>query len=139
MQAFTLPASRKGHVGKEWNRYAGPEGYLRNQGFYVYRERRLIIHGTWFGLARQAELTKLARVRIDMPNSLDGAWKIDVKKASAQLPPPVRDRLRRIIEPLGAASKRVYRTRGRKLIEDNPNSGLEQDSEQEPDLLSNQR
>ena len=118
VQAFTLP-----HHGKvtsaEWERYAGPEGYLRNQGFYVYRERRLIIHGTWFGLARQAELTKLARVRIDMPNSLDGAWKIDVKKASAQLPPPVRDRLRRIIGPLGAASKRVYRTRGRKLIEEN--------------------
>ena len=118
VQAFTLP-----HHGKvtpaEWERYAGPEGYLRNQGFYVYRERRLIIHGTWFGLARQAELTKLARVRIDMPNSLDGAWKIDVKKASAQLPPPVRDRLRRIIEPLGAASKRVYRKRGQKLIEEN--------------------
>ena len=118
VQAFTLP-----HHGKvtpaEWERYGGPEGYLRNQGFYVYRERRLIIHGTWFGLARQTELTKLARVRIDMPNSLDGAWKIDVKKASAQLPPPVRERLRRIIEPLGAASKRVYRTRGRKLIEEN--------------------
>ena len=118
VQAFTLP-----HHGKvtpaEWDRYGGPEGYLRNQGFYVYRERRLIIHGTWFGLARQTELTKLARVRIDMPNALDGAWKIDVKKASAQLPPPVRERLRRIIEPLGAASKRVYRTRGRKLIEEN--------------------
>ena len=118
VQAFTLP-----HHGKvtpaEWERYGGPKGYLRNQGFYVYRERRLIIHGTWFGLARQTELTKLARVRIDMPNALDGAWQIDVKKASAQLPPPVRDRLRRIIDPLGAASKRVYRTRGRKLIEDN--------------------
>ena len=118
VQAYTLP-----HHGKvtpaEWERYAGPEGYLRNQGFYVYRERRLIIHGTWFGLARQTELTKLARVRIDMPNALDAAWKIDVKKASAQLPPPVRDRLQRIIEPLGAASKRVYRTRGRKLIEEN--------------------
>ena len=118
VQAFTLP-----HHGKvtpaEWEHYAGSEGYLRNQGFYVYRERRLIIHGTWFGLARQTELTKLARVRIDMPNSLDGAWKIDVKKASAQLPPPVRDRLRRIIEPLGAASKRVYRQRGRKLVEEN--------------------
>ena len=118
VQPFTLP-----HRGKvtpaEWERYAGPEGYLRNQGFYVYRERRLIIHGTWFGLARQTELTKLARVRIDMPNALDGDWKIDVKKASAQLPPTVRERLRRIIEPLGAASKRVYRTRGRRLIEEN--------------------
>ena len=87
----------------EWDRYAGPEGYLRNQGFYVYRERRLIIHGTWFGLARQTELTKLARVRIDMPNSLDAAWKIDVKEGiGTACPQTVRKRLRRIIEPLGA-------------------------------------
>ena len=118
VQAFTLP-----HHGKVtpagWERYAGSEGYLRNQGFYLYREGRLIVHGTWFGLARQMELTKLARVRIDMPNTLDGAWKIDVKKASAQLPPPVRERLRRIIEPLGAASKMVYKTKGQKLIEEN--------------------
>ena len=118
VQAFTLP-----HHGKvtpaEWERHAGPEGYVKNQGFYVYRQRRLIIHGTWFGLARQTEFTKLARVRIDMPNTLDGAWKIDVKKASAQLPPPVRERLRRIIEPLGAASKRVYKSKGQKLIEEN--------------------
>ncbi len=118
VQPFTLP-----HHGKvtstEWERHAGPEGYLRSQGFYVYRERRLIIHGTWFGLARQTELTKLARVRIDIPNSVDGAWKIDVKKASAQLPPSVRERLRRIIEPLGATSKRVYKNRGRRLIEEN--------------------
>ncbi len=118
VQPFTLP-----HHGKvspaEWERHAGPEGYLRNQGFYVYRERRLIIHGTWFGLTRQTELTKLARVRIDIPNSLDAAWKIDVRKASAQLPPAARERLRRIIEPLGAISKRVYTTRGRRLIEEN--------------------
>ncbi len=118
VQPFTLPHHGKVTPG-EWEHYAGPEGYVKNQGFYVYRERRLIIHGTWFGLARQTELTKLARVRIDMPNSLDAAWKIDVKKASAQLPPAVRERLRRIIEPMGAASKRVYTTRGRRLIEEN--------------------
>ena len=118
VQAFTLPHHAK-VTPAEWDRYAGSEGYLRNQGFYVYRERRLIIHGTWFGLARQMELTKLARVRIDMPNSLDAVWKIDVKKASAQLPATVRRRLQSIIEPLGAASKRVYTTRGRRLTENN--------------------
>ena len=119
VQAFTLP-----HHGKvtpaEWKRYAGPRGYVRNQGFYVYREKRLIIYGTWFGLVRQTELTKLARVRVDMPKALDKAWKIDIKKASAQLPPPVRERLRRIIESLGAASKTVYRSRGHRLTEENP-------------------
>ena len=118
VQSFTLPHHSK-VTPSEWDRFAGPEGYVRNQGFYVYREKRLIIHGTWFGLARQTELTKLARVRIDMPNSLDGAWKIDIKKASAQLPAAVRARLRRIVVPLQTSSRRVYRSRGRRLIEDN--------------------
>ena len=117
IQTFTLPHHRK-VTPEDWERLAGREGYLKNQGFYVYRERRLIIYGTWFGLARQAELTKLARVRIDMPNGLDAEWKIDVKKASAQPPFLVRERLRRIIETIGATSKRVYTARGRRRATD---------------------
>lgn len=116
VQAFTLPHHKKDPEG--WERYAGKAGYLKNQGFYVYRGKRLIIHGTWFGLARQKELTKLARVRIDMPNGMDAEWKIDVKKASAQPPYHVRERLRRIIETIGATSRRVYTARGRRLASD---------------------
>ena len=116
VQTFTLPHHKKDPAG--WERNAGKAGYLKNQGFYVYRGKRLIIHGTWFGLARQKELTKLARVRIDMPNGMDAAWKIDVKKASAQPPYHVRERLRRIIETIGATSRRVYTARGRRLASD---------------------
>lgn len=118
IQAFTLPHHRKCGTA-DWEKYAGREGYLKNQGFYVYRQKRLIIYGTWFGLAKQTELTKLARVRIDMPNDLDAQWKIDVKKASAQPPAQVRERLRYIIERIGATSKRVYTSRGKKLVTDN--------------------
>lgn len=117
IQSFTLPHHKKVSAS-DWDKYAGREGYVKNQGFYVYRGKRLIIHGTWFGLARQMELTKLARVRIDIPNGLDSDWKIDVKKASAQPPPQVRERLRRIIETIGAASRRVYTARGQKLASD---------------------
>lgn len=117
VQAFTLPHFTKVEPA-EWERYAGRAGYVKNQGFYVYREKRLIINGTWFGLTRQTELTKLCRVRIDMPNGLDSQWKIDVKKASAQPPYHVRQRLRSIIEAMGAPSRRVYRGRGAKLVTD---------------------
>jgi len=117
VQCFTLPHHRK-VTPPEWDRYGGREGYIKNQGFYVYRGKRLIIHGTWFGLARQMELTKLARVRIDIPNGLDADWKIDVKKASAQPPYPVRERLKRIIDPIVATSKRVYTFRGRSRVTD---------------------
>jgi hypothetical protein len=117
VQAFTLPHHKKVSAA-DWERYAGRAGYTRNQGFYVYRGKRLIIHATWFGLARQLELTKLARVRIDMPNELDDDWKIDVRKSSAHPPRHVRNRLRGIIEAIGAGSKRLYTTRGRRLLDD---------------------
>ncbi|TCR63177.1 hypothetical protein EV560_109271 [Bosea sp. BK604] len=117
IQAFTLPHHRKVSQA-DWEKYAGKAGYTKNQGFYVYRERRLIIHGTWFGLARQTEATKLSRVRIDTPRELDQHWKIDVKKASAQLPPELRDHLRSLVERIGATSKRVYTYRGRIITDD---------------------
>lgn len=118
IRPITLPHHDKVSQ-KDWEHYAGPEGYVKNQGFYLYRNRRLIVHGTWFGLARQQELTKLSRVIIDMPASLDAVWKIDVKKAWAQPPPPVRDRLRRIVERIGIPSKRTYMARGAQLTDNN--------------------
>jgi hypothetical protein len=118
MQCFTLPHHAK-VTPAEWEHLGGGGGYLKNQGFYVYREKRLIIHGTWFGLARQTELTKLTRIRVDIPNGLDSDWKVDVKKASVQPPYQVRERLRLLIDRMGAPSKRVFTTRGRKLAEEN--------------------
>ena len=117
LQVVTLPHHQKVSA-EDWKRYAGHGGYLRNQGFYVYREGRLIIHGTWFRLAPQAELTKLSRVRVDIPNSLDAQWKIDIKKGSAQLPPSVRERLKGLAEQLGARSRGIYGKRGARLTED---------------------
>jgi hypothetical protein len=116
IQSFTLP-HHKQMAKLEWEDVAGPEGHLKSQGFYLYRGRRLILHGTWFGLCRQSELTKLSRVRIDIPNSMDADWKIDVKKSSAQLPPIVRERLRKVIERIQAGSKRTYQKRGQKLVD----------------------
>ena len=115
VQAFTLPHHNR-VSSADWQKHAGKEGYLKNQGFYVYREDRLIIRGTWFGIARQAELTKLARVRIDFPNTLDSAWKIDVRKAMVQTPPAVRSHLRNLVERLTGPSKTAFRQRGAKLV-----------------------
>lgn len=116
IQSFTLP-HHKQMSKTDWEDIGGPEGHLKSQGFYLYRGKRLILHGTWFGLCRQSELTKLSRVRIDIPNSMDADWKIDVKKSSAQLPPVVRDRLRKVIERILAGSKRTYSKRGQKLVD----------------------
>lgn len=116
IQSFTLPHHRQ--MSKtDWDDIGGPEGHLKSQGFYLYRGKRLILYGTWFGLCRQSELTKLSRVRIDIPNSMDADWKIDVKKSTAQLPPVVRDRLKKVIERIQNGSKRTYLKRGQKLVD----------------------
>jgi hypothetical protein len=100
----------------DWDDIGGPEGHLKSQGLYVYRADRLIIAGGWLGLARQSESTKLCRIAVDIPNTMDAEWKIDVKKASAQLPPVVRKKLKNLVERFVSTSKRTYSRRGRKLI-----------------------
>ena len=68
---------------------------LRNkQGIYVYRNNRLIIWGTWFRLDTKNELNKLARIRVDIPNSLDHIWDIDIKKSTASLPNSIKQNLK---------------------------------------------
>lgn len=120
IQAFILPHRNKVKSEAEWKRMGLTEGHLQSQGFYLYRNRRLIRHATWFRMAPQHRLTQLARVKIDIGNESDAAWKIDVLKASASPPPALRNHLRNMIEGLGGKSKQVYRKRGAKLTEENP-------------------
>ena len=113
VSTYTLPHFSRVSK-KQWDRYAGPEGYVKNQGFYVFRGNRLIVYGTWFGLMRQGELTKLTRVALDLPTQFDAHWKVDVKKASAQPPPEVRKYLRGLVERMGRTGKTVFKHKGTK-------------------------
>lgn len=119
VQPFILPHYSK--LGEnEYEKLGGEEGFLRNQGFYVYRNDRLIIHGTWFRLAKYGDLSQLVRIGIDIPNSMDDMWKITVDKSDAQLPTVLRNRLKQIVDGLRGKSARVYRSRGGRL--DDPRS-----------------
>jgi hypothetical protein len=118
VQTFTLPHHTE-ITARQYEALAGKAGFLRNQGFYLYREKRLIISGTWFGLAQQKPITQLTRVRIDMPKELDAEWKIGVMKASAQPPPSLRRELRGLVDKICSGSRRTYTHRGTPLVGDN--------------------
>ncbi|MBL4731554.1 MAG: ATP-binding protein [Rhizobiaceae bacterium] len=90
----------------------GAEGINRNQGFYVYRNDRLIIHGTWFGILKHGDLSDLVRVKVDIPNSMDKFWKISIDKNNAKLPISLKTRLKEILQPVTLKSVKVYRNRG---------------------------
>jgi hypothetical protein len=117
VQPFILPHYSK-LAPSELELAGGEEGLRRQQGFYVYRNRRLIIWGTWFRLARQEELSKLARVRVDMPNTLDHLWTLDIKKSIAHPPLEVRQNLKRIVDRIAEGSRRVYTYRARRANDD---------------------
>src|SRR3546814_5308460 len=87
-------------------------------GGYVYRNGRLMAWGDWFRLIPKGEATKLARVQIDFPNSLDESWTIDIKKSRARPPLAVRERLKQIIGRVTGASTTVHRGRGQKLFDE---------------------
>ena len=110
IQPYVLPHRSKISV-PEYKKYAGEEGYLDNQGFYIYRNRRLILRSTWFRLIKKEELNKLIRVRVDIPNSLDDLWKIDVRKSLAQPPESVRNQLKTVIKRIEGAGKMVFKKR----------------------------
>jgi len=111
---FVLPHHTR-TTDEEYVKYEGERGYLRNQGFYIYRNERLIISGTWFRLIKQGELTKLVRVRVDIPNTLDHIWNINIMKSSAHPPPVIREVLRQVIPKIKESGTRVYRARGKKI------------------------
>ncbi|MCY4301199.1 MAG: ATP-binding protein [Aestuariivita sp.] len=120
IQPYILPHRNKVATDREWRRMGLAQGHMRSQGFYLYRNRRLIRHATWFRLAPKHRLTQLARVRIDIGNESDADWKIDILKASASPPSALREHLRLLIGGLGERSRRVYRKRGTKLTDENP-------------------
>lgn len=110
------------HISKlspdEIKTLGGKEGLRKQQGFYVYRNKRLLVWGTWFRMMRQGDLSKLARIRVDIPNTLDDLWTLDIKKSSALPPAEVRKNLEIIINQIAERSKRTWTFRGKKEVSD---------------------
>jgi hypothetical protein len=102
---------------REYDGAAGPDGWTAQQGFYVYRNERMLLAGSWLGLGQgrcwtKEEAQRLARIRIDIPNSADVEWNIDVRKSSARPPVSVRNRLIRLAEDTRERARRVFAHRG---------------------------
>lgn len=92
----------------------GREGLRGTQGFYIYRNRRLVIWGTWFRLVPKEEFYKLTRVQVDIPNSFDDLWALDIKKSVAYPPETIRRRLKELIPHFANTSKKTVTYPGRK-------------------------
>ena len=112
---YVLPHHSR--LSSERHREAGgPAGWNAQQGFYVYRNRRLLLAGDWLGLGFvKEEHYKLARIQLDLSNTSDHEWDIDVRKSKAIPPLRYKDGLRRVAQAVRKRAVSVYRHRGKSL------------------------
>lgn len=112
IQPYVLPHKTKFASDDDYQAAGGPKGWNYHQGNYVYRNRRLIICGTWFDYIKKEPAYNLARIKIDITSASDEDWKIDIKKSTASLPSYVRESVEREIDLCTETSARVYNSRG---------------------------
>lgn len=113
VRPFVLPPISR-LTEEEIQTAGGRDGLRGTQGFYIYRARRLVIWGTWFRLVPKHEAYKLTRVRVDIPNSFDELWALDIKKSAAYPPDAIRSRLKQLIPHFANRSRAAIVYPGRK-------------------------
>lgn len=86
----------------------------RAQGFYVYREGRLIQDGGWLDVFGSPEPhTSLLRIEFDFGHALDEAFRIDVKKSRILFHPDLEEGLRTLLKPVYREAGQRYRRTNR--------------------------
>lgn len=116
VKGYVLPHRDK-MDSKEFEYAGGADGWTAQQGFYVYRNKRLLVAGSWLGLGQGRAWTKeeshrLARIRLDIPNSADAEWKLDIRKSTARPPVAIRAKLAKIADDVRDKARKVYAHRG---------------------------
>lgn len=115
IKTYILPHQSK-LSSQEFSEYAGLHGWNAQQGFYIYRNNRLIVAGEWLLPGMQKlEQYRLARIRVDIGNETDTEWNIDVRKSTAVPPISIQKEIKRIAIVAQRESSKVFRHRGKKL------------------------
>ena len=114
MRAWILPHSND--ITKEENdRFARITN--KAQGFYVYREGRMIHSGGWLDVFGSVEPHfSLLRVEFCFDHELDHAFQIDVKKSRIIFDPGLEEALKERLSPIRGEANNLYRRKASKAI-----------------------
>ncbi|WP_287256168.1 ATP-binding protein [Mesorhizobium sp.] len=117
VKPYVLPHRDRFANDAEYEAAGGPGGWGARQGFYVYREKRLLVAGSWLGLGgvrtwTRDEASRLARIVVDLTTGLDRDWRIDVRKSQARPPGALRARLTAIAGRCREEAREVFAFRG---------------------------
>ena len=110
---YILPTQKDFSTEEIW-KDAGLKGqWNKLQGFYFYRNGRMLQAGGWSRLRSPDEHTKLLRIAIDFYPSLDKNFKINISKMKASIPSEIKDTLERLTKLWASEANRKYRKKNK--------------------------
>ena len=105
-RAYCLPRYEE-LASKEDRKYAKISN--ETQGFYIYRENRLIHNGGWLGLFTLEPHYSLLRVELSFDHQLDEILHIDIKKSRILMHDYLADAIKNCLKPARKAATDSYR------------------------------
>lgn len=108
IEPYILPPSKHFSSDQAHSKAAGPRKWNQQQGFYIYRNDRMIQSGGWCKIRTVDEHTKLARFALNFTSKIDSAFKIDVSKMYVQLPHQIRKEVEEKTQPLVMKAREIY-------------------------------
>ena len=94
-------------------------GLGEQQGFYIYRNKRLILEGGWLGLDGLAISNKFdyARIRVDISSKLDSAFSTNYMKDTIYLPEDLKPKFKKAASKARTGSLKNYNyMKGKKIV-----------------------
>lgn len=123
LRPYILPPQAAFSSTNAHTRAAGPNGWNDQQGFYFYRNDRLIRAGGWNAFFRKDEHNKLARIAVDYTSADDDLFQVDVAKQMINMPPAVREELKSSAANVRMRANEIYRQGGTRTA---PKSSIQQ-------------
>lgn len=84
------------------------------EGIYIYRANRIIFFGGWNGLIKKAPRLQLARLRVEIGNSVDHLLHLNVAKSKVIIPHELKDAFESYINDLKEEATKEFYNRGTK-------------------------
>lgn len=109
IEPFVLPTEAAFSSGTAHRRASGPRKWNRQQGFYFYRNDRMIQSGGWNRLRTTDEHVKLARVSVDFSAAVDSAFELNVSKTQVRIPTPLRSEFSALASSVAQIAQNAYR------------------------------
>ncbi len=105
IRAYVLPIYS--NLDETDQKYINGKGLIDQQGFYIYRNSRLIYEGGWLGIPGLSldEKSKYARIEVDIPSQLDEEFKINFSKNSLVVPVELKKSFKEIAQKCRVESR----------------------------------